>query len=449
MRPNRAVIVLAVVVALSLVPSAAGDHDSSPPAVSYSLAGQTGRPGWYVSNVTVNWSVSEPQGGLTSSSGCEPAVLIASETTGTNRTCEAVSHGGATRVTTATIRIDKTAPQVTGSGAERGPDVNGWYNKPVAVGFTGTDAIAGIEGCTYGRYEGPDTPNHTIPGQCTDRAGNTSATASFGLRYDATPPTLLAPKPSRGPDWKGWYNRPVAVRFIGSDATSGLESCETPTYRGPDSDRATATGVCRDNAGNAATGSHEIKYDATPPKVTKIRARTYVGTATLRWWASADVAQFAIVRTPGLRGRKPGVVYRGTGKRFRDKRVAVGRTYIYRVVARDPAGNPAVAAAGFRLRSALISPARGATLRRPPLLRWRSLPGASYYNVQLFRNERKIHSVWPRRGRFRLARTWSYAGNRYRLGPGEYTWYVWPGYGPRAARNYGELYGRSTFVVAK
>jgi hypothetical protein len=440
-RPSRIVLVLVAVSALSLVPSASGQ---TPPVVTYSIAGQSGKNGWYVSNVTVRWSVTGP---LSSSSGCDPAVLIASDTAGTTRTCTAVGTGGAsTTVTTATIRIDKTAPSAS-PGAERGPDVNGWYNKPVAVGFNGSDATSGLEGCTYVRYEGPDTPSHSLTGQCTDRAGNASGTATFALRYDATPPRLLAPKPTRPPDWKGWYNRAISVRFVGRDDMSKLESCDMSTYRGPDSDKAVVTGVCRDQAGNAATGSHEIKYDATPPKLTKLRARTFAGTATLRWWGSADIAEFALVRTPGIRGSKPGVVYRGANRRFRDRRVEVGRIYAYRVVARDPAGNVARAAAGFRLRSALIFPVRGSEISKPPMLRWRALPEAQYYNVQLFRNDRKIHSIWPRRAGFQLASRWSYAGNRYRLAPGKYTWYVWPGFGPRSARNYGRLYGQSTFVV--
>ena len=33
------------------------------------------------------------------------------------------------------------------------------------------------------------------------------------------------------------------------------------------------------------------------------------------------------------------------------------------------------------------------------------------------------------------------------LGPGTYTWYVWPGRGPRRAGRYGPLLGKSTFVV--
>jgi hypothetical protein len=40
-------------------------------------------------------------------------------------------------------------------------------------------------------------------------------------------------------------------------------------------------------------------------------------------------------------------------------------------------------------------------------------------------------------------------GHRYRLRPGTYRWYVWPGYGRISASHYGALLGSSTFVVTR
>jgi hypothetical protein len=67
--------------------------------------------------------------------------------------------------------------------------------------------------------------------------------------------------------------------------------------------------------------------------------------------------------------------------------------------------------------------------------------------VQVWRNG-KIFSAWPARPSLRLRRTWTFGGRQYHLRPGRYRWYVWPGYGRRAARNYGRLLGSSSFVVA-
>jgi hypothetical protein len=80
------------------------------------------------------------------------------------------------------------------------------------------------------------------------------------------------------------------------------------------------------------------------------------------------------------------------------------------------------------------------------MLRWTSVPNATYYNVQVFRGG-KILSEWPKGVSLRLARSWQFGGHRYRLQRGTYRWYVWPGFGPRAASSYGAKIGSGTFVV--
>ena len=35
------------------------------------------------------------------------------------------------------------------------------------------------------------------------------------------------------------------------------------------------------------------------------------------------------------------------------------------------------------------------------------------------------------------------------LSPGSYRWYVWPGFGARAAVDYGELLGFSSFTIVR
>jgi hypothetical protein len=96
--------------------------------------------------------------------------------------------------------------------------------------------------------------------------------------------------------------------------------------------------------------------------------------------------------------------------------------------------------------TAPLSPQAGAIMTAPPMLTWRSDKRATYYNVQVWRRGR-IFSAWPTRNSIKLTRTWTYDGRRYRLSPGRYRWYVWPGYGLRAQGNFGRLIGSSSFVV--
>jgi hypothetical protein len=115
------------------------------------------------------------------------------------------------------------------------------------------------------------------------------------------------------------------------------------------------------------------------------------------------------------------------------------------LTANDEAGN-AVRRSVVARSAALFSPAAGARVSEPPLLAWASVPKAAYYNVQLIRG-RKVLSAWPTRPRLRLQRSWVYGGRRYRLTPGRYRWYVWPGLEPRSAGHYGRRLGGSSFVV--
>ena len=98
-------------------------------------------------------------------------------------------------------------------------------------------------------------------------------------------------------------------------------------------------------------------------------------------------------------------------------------------------------------RPALVSPLEGARLAVPPLLDWRAVPSADYYNLQLFRGGRKILSAWPAEPGFRVRHSWRFGGRTYVLTPGRYRWYVWPGFGARASSRYGKLIGTRTFVV--
>ena len=76
-------------------------------------------------------------------------------------------------------------------------------------------------------------PRPSVPGTCTDAAGNVSAPHAHPLKYDATAPRS---RPRCRPPARcdGWYNRAVSIAFQGTDETSGVDECTTTTYAGPD-----------------------------------------------------------------------------------------------------------------------------------------------------------------------------------------------------------------------
>ena len=96
--------------------------------------------------------------------------------------------------------------------------------------------------------------------------------------------------------------------------------------------------------------------------------------------------------------------------------------------------------------TAMISPKFGAIVRSAPMLRWRPVRKARFYNLQVFRRGHKMLSVWPGRARFRLHARWVFRGDEYRLRPGKYTWLVYPAFGTPSNPRYGKVLGLSSFI---
>jgi hypothetical protein len=438
-RLNRGLWLVVVVAAVAgLLPASSS---AAPPTVSAVVTmGTAGDNGWYVTNVTVDFVKT---GTITSSTGCDIATLT---TEGVNNSLKCTVTGPEGSATSQPIiKIDKTAPSVSGS-TDRGPNANGWFNSAVNVSFSGSDATSGIASCTSASYAGPDSAGADVGGSCRDKAGNVGS-GSVSIHYDATPPTV-SPAPERGPDVNGWYNHALTIGFNGADPTSGAASCTATKYSGPDNGSANVAGSCTDKAGNTGSGSFALKYDSTPPKLTGLSAATSNQRATISWKPSADVTAVTVTRLAAKKGAKTTVVYRGKGSSFSNRNLKNGLKYRYTIYAVDQAGNVAKAGLAVTPR-ALSSPADGARLRRPPMLKWSPVAGASYYNVQLFRGRQKILTVWPRGTSMKLQSSWTYGGRTFRLEPGRYAWYVWPGIGKRNAAHYGRLLGGAVFYVRR
>jgi hypothetical protein len=339
--------------------------------VAWSAYGTSVSPGWYVSDVWINWTLTNISPPL--QADCPPVHLV-SDTTGETATCSAKDASGTTNKTTTDIRIDRTSPSVV-ANADRLADSGGFYNHPLTATWTGVDATSGIASCTSTPYSGPDGTGISLTGTCRDKAGNVSAAVPFVFNYDATPPVLA-----------------------------------------------------------------------------KVTANPDNGAARLAWQASG-AAKVTVIRSPaGARTTQADVVYAGTGAGFTDTHLRNGKRYTYLVQASDAAGNTASGSASVTPSADastrhLLSPGAGSRLSRPPMLRWRRIARASYYNVQLFRHGRKILSAWPTSPHYQLPRVWSYGGRRHRLVKGTYRWLLWAGYGHLSQHRYGGLLGKRTFIV--
>lgn len=146
---------------------------------------------------------------------------------------------------------------------------NGWYRSAVTVQIT-------IQGATDTTCPGVKTfrTSGDSPWDCTATDGTATIPLHLQFKIDTDAPTVTGAAPSRPADANGWFNKPLTVSFTGSDSTSGIASCGSASYGGPDSAGASVSGTCRDNAGNvSASSSYAIKYDATAPTVAASTSR--------------------------------------------------------------------------------------------------------------------------------------------------------------------------------
>ena len=88
-----------------------------------------------------------------------------------------------------------------------------------------------------------------------------------------------------------------------------------------------------------------------------------------------------------------------------------------------------------------LRPVTGSVVESAPRLTWKPRERTAYYNVQVFRNGKRVLVGWPSRASFSLPAA--------KLAPGTYVWFVWPAVRHKGtAPTFGRLIGRATFVLA-
>jgi hypothetical protein len=244
--------------------------DTTPPVIVPTVNPAPNSAGWNTTApVTVSWSVTDPESGVASSSGCGTS-SVSAETGGTTFTCQAVNGAGLTTSVSVTVRIDLTPPIVTASVSPT-PTAAGWNNTDTTVSWNLSDSISGIDtgsdvGCGTVTLTA-ETGGTAITCTAVNGAG-LSTTASVTIKIDKTPPAATAIA-SPAPNGAGWNSTNVTVTFTGTDSLSGIASCTAPITLSSEGPGQTASGTCRDNAGNvsAAATVSGINIDKTPPIV--------------------------------------------------------------------------------------------------------------------------------------------------------------------------------------
>jgi hypothetical protein len=313
-------------------------------------------------------------------------------------------------------------------------DCSGWFRNAVQLKWDWPQLTAdpSAGNCNKQTFTG-DTKGTNVHCEVKDQSSGDTTGRTVTIHVDRTAPTITGPGLGRPPDSRDWFNHPVAFTFTGQDGTSGIQSCTTGTYSGPEGTAVGVSGSCRDVAGNVTARTFTINYDSTLPPEPDVSVLPGNRRVALRWKPSQYVAE--VVRLAAASSQS--VVQEGASG-FVDRGLRNGRRYRYAVTFIDQAGNRSTdRVSAVPTSSRLLLPAAGAHLSTPPELVWKPVRKASYYNAQLLHRGRKVLSRWPVDNRLQLPK----------LRPGRYCWYVWPGMGKRRLHNYGHLLGRSCFRI--
>jgi hypothetical protein len=145
--------------------------DTTPPVVTPNVSGTLGNNDWYVSDVTVSWTVTDDESAISSTSGCD-STAITTDTAGTTLTCTATSAGG-TSSESVTIKRDATAPTIIWNGSINNDDSFYFGFVPAAPTCTADDALSGPGACNVTGY-GTTVGSHTLTATAYDVAGNST-----------------------------------------------------------------------------------------------------------------------------------------------------------------------------------------------------------------------------------------------------------------------------------
>jgi WD40 repeat protein len=162
---------------------------AAPSVAAPTVTGTLGSNGWYTSNVTLGWSISDPLAPLSfTTSGCVNQTITADEPA-TVYSCSASNAAGTGGPVSVTIQRDATPPAISFTGNTGAYTVNQTVTISCAasalsgIASSSCPGVAGVPAYTLA------AGSHTLSASATDHAGLTS-TASTSFTVSVTPASL-------------------------------------------------------------------------------------------------------------------------------------------------------------------------------------------------------------------------------------------------------------------
>jgi hypothetical protein len=431
----RGVIFVAIAAALAAVWPSSGFAATPPGAPALTSAP-------YVYPFTMQWAPSTDVLNLSqtvshqigicagnTAAAAQDAVLAANETTYTGTPsdgtyCYFVS--AADLLTTArgpglTVVVDTTNPTST---VEVSGQLGGIVSGIVSIKGTSSDAVSGVNSSVLRAGAVGSCPTGRVVGSSWD------TTTFVNGRYDVC--NVVTDNAGH-----------VAIDTTTVTVANAFAPPGTPTFAAAEA--STPAAPIQGTGADKVAPRSPTKVSVVLPRSKVLRAKVRV---TLRWVkpVAPDLARVIVVlnlrRAP--RGPADGQrVYNGLGTSVA-LNMQAGEVGYAALFAYDISGNASPAARRVIALPSLspLRPLAGSVLKAPPLLAWKAKQGSKYYNVQLFRNGKRVLVAWPSVASYQLPRR--------KLGPGNYVWYVWPAVRiSNGTPVFGDLIGRANFVLTR
>ena len=245
-------------------------QDTSVPVIVPSVVGPQGDNGWYLGDVSLSWSVSDPQTPLRDVVGCEPFTLNVEGSNG--QYCEAKSWAGRAQAVMS-LRRDTVAPTISAAPTAAPNGSAGWYTIPVTVAYSCMDATSGLAtGCPPDQMLNQEGPAISSTAKTArDFAGNSTTSNVVTVKIDRTFPTIV-PRYTSQPNNNGWYNHDVVIEFDCADAVSGIRpgDCPISVTLSDEGANVTRTVPVHDVAGLQSSTTVVVNIDKTAPVIASI-----------------------------------------------------------------------------------------------------------------------------------------------------------------------------------
>lgn len=152
-------------------------RDASAPAIVPTVAGTIGLDGWYTSDITVSWSVTDGTSGIATSNGCT-LTTTTTDNAGTTYTCTATNGAGLTATKSVSAKRDATKPVIGYAGNLGSYTVD----QTVSITCAASDAMSGLASSTCANVSGAAYTfaigANSYSASAADNAGNTNAAST-------------------------------------------------------------------------------------------------------------------------------------------------------------------------------------------------------------------------------------------------------------------------------